>query len=189
MPFSRSLAQTTANSILTMTSGNIDLGTSGSTLTLGASAAFPGTLTWTNGAFTAGSTFNRWWPTTASTGAIITASSTTANAGSAGFYPFTTGTQVRSLFLRQNTVATTGGSVAVKFNNAAGTSVVSYLDSVYAIERESNASWDVTASGITGTSDYTMAISAQGIYLAANGNGCWCSWFTPSWFRLHQCAT
>ncbi len=170
MPFSRSLAQTTANSILTMTSGNIDLGTSGSTLTLGASAAFPGTLTWTNGAFTAGSTFNRWWPTTLATGAIITASSTTANAGSAGFYPFTTGTQVRSLFLRQNTASTTGGSIAVKFNNAAGTSVVSYLDSVYAIERESNASWDVTASGITGTSDYTMAISAQGIYLAANGN-------------------
>ena len=170
MPFSRSLAQTTANSILTMTSGNIDLGTSGSTLTLGASATWPGTLTWTAGAFTPGSTFNRWWPITAATGATITAATLTANGSSAGFYPFTTGTQVRSLFLRQNTASTTGGSVAVKFNNAAGTSVVSYLDSVYAIERESNASWDVTASGITGTSDYTMAISAQGLYLAANGN-------------------
>jgi len=170
IPFSRSLAQTTANSILTMTSGDIDLGTTSSTLTLGASATWPGTLTWTAGGFRPGSTFNRWWPTTAATGATITAATTTANASSAGMYPFTTGTQVRSLFLRQNTVAATGGSVAVKFNNATGTSVVSYLDSVYTIDRESNASWDVTASGITGTSDYTMAISAQGLYLAANGN-------------------
>jgi hypothetical protein len=170
MPFSRSLAQTTANSILTMTSGNIDLGTTSSTLTLGASAAWPGTLTWTNGGFTAGSTFNRWWPTTALAGATITASTTTANASSAGMYPFTTGTQVRSLFLNQNTASTTGGSIAVKFNNATGVSAVSYVDGAYTIDKESNASWDVTASGITGTSDYKMAISAQGLYLVANGN-------------------
>ena len=71
-------------------------------------------------------------------------------------YPFTTGTQVRSLFLRQNTVATTGGSIAVKFNNATGVSAVSYVDSVYSIDKESNASWDVTASGITGTSCSTQ---------------------------------
>lgn len=161
----------TVSGTLTLTTGFVNTGAN--TFILGTSATSNGTLSYAAGGFSTGSTFARWWPTTTAAGASITASSTTSATGS-GVYPFATGTSsaflARNMYLYQSAAATTGGKIAVKYNDVAGTNAVSIVDGAYTVDTQTKSNWIVSQSGITGTPTYSMAINGQSIYGAANGN-------------------
>ncbi len=86
---------------LAMMQGNIALG--GNTLTLGASIAAPGTLTYTAGYITGTGTFTRWF-------------ATAAISGNAGLFPMGVGSNNRSLVIGGS--PSTGGPIAVSYNDA-----------------------------------------------------------------------
>ncbi len=160
----------TVSGTLTLTTGFVNTGVN--TLILGTSATSNGTLSYAAGGFSTGSTFARWWPTTTG-GATITASSTPSGTGT-GVYPFTAGTSsafvARNLYLNQTAAATTGGKIAVKYNDMAGTNTVNIVDGTYTVDTQAKSNWVVSQSGITGTPTYSMAINGQDIYAAATGN-------------------
>lgn len=160
----------TVSGTLTMTTGFINTGVN--SFILGVSATSNGTLSYTAGGFSTGSTFARWWPTTTG-GASITAS-TTPSGTATGVYPFAAGTSsafvARNLYLNQTAAATTGGKIAVLYNDVAGTNTVSIVDGAYTVDTQAKSNWVVSQSGITGTPAYSMAINGQSIYPAGNGN-------------------
>ncbi|MGG5210327.1 T9SS type A sorting domain-containing protein [Chryseobacterium sp. MIQD13] len=161
----------TVSGTLTMTTGFVNTGAN--TFILGVSATSNGTLSYTAGGFSTGSTFARWWPTTTATGATITAS-TTPSGTSTGVYPFAIGTSTafvaRNMYLYQSAAAATGGKIAVQYNDVAGTNAVSIVDGAYTVDTQAKSNWVLSQSGITGTPTYSMAINGQNIYSAANGN-------------------
>ncbi|GAA4162715.1 hypothetical protein GCM10022217_30640 [Chryseobacterium ginsenosidimutans] len=179
----------TVSGTLTMTTGFVNTGAN--TFILGTSATSNGTLSYTAGGFSTGSTFARWWPTTTATGASIAASTTTAATG-AGVYPFATGTSTafaaRNMYLYQSAAATTGGKIAVQYNDVAGTNAVSIVDGAYTVDTQAKSNWIVSQSGITGTPTYSMAINGQNIYGAANGNSRITLAAAPA-FGTHQTGT
>jgi len=160
----------TASGTLTLTTGFVNTGSN--TFILGTSATSTGTLSYAAGGFSTGSTFARWWPTTTG-GASITASTTSSGTGT-GVYPFATGTSsafaARNLYLNQTTAATTGGKIAVQYNDVAGTNTVSIVDGTYTVDTQAKSNWVISQSGITGTPAYSMAINGQNIYGATSGN-------------------
>lgn len=160
----------TVSGTLTMTTGFVNTGVN--TFILGISPTSTGTLSYAAGGFSSGSTLARWWPTTTG-GATITASTTPSGTG-VGVYPFAAGTSTafvaRNLYLNQTTAATTGGRIAVQYNDVAGTNNVSIVDGAYTVDTQPKSNWVISQSGITGSSAYSMAINGQNIYGAANGN-------------------
>ncbi|BEV06534.1 T9SS type A sorting domain-containing protein [Chryseobacterium gambrini] len=178
----------TVSSTLTLTTGFVNTGAN--TLVLGTSATSNGTLSYSAGGFSTGSTFARWWPTTTG-GATITAS-TTSSATGTGVYPFVTGTSTaflaRNLYLNQTAAATTGGKIAVQYNDVAGANAVSIVDGAYTVDTQAKSNWVVSQSGITGTPTYSMAINGQTIYGATNGNSRITLASAPA-FGTHQTGT
>lgn len=160
----------TVSGTLTLTTGFVNTGAN--TFILGTSAASNGTLSYSAGGFATGSTFARWWPTT--TGGASIVSGTTPSGTSAGVYPFAAGTSTalvaRNLYLNQTAAATTGGRIAVQYNDVAGTNAVNIVDGAYTIDTQARSNWVISQSGITGTPTYNMAINGQNIYQSANGN-------------------
>ncbi|WP_143883390.1 T9SS type A sorting domain-containing protein [Chryseobacterium binzhouense] len=160
----------TLSGTLTLTTGFVNTGAN--TFVLGTSTSSNGTLSYTAGGFSTGSTFARWWPTTTG-GATITANTTPSGTGT-GVYPFAAGTSTalvaRNLYLNQTAAATTGGRIAVKYNDVAGTNAVNIVDGAYTVDTQARSNWVVSQSGITGTPTYSMAINGQNIYQSANGN-------------------
>jgi len=161
----------TVSGTLTMTTGFVNTGAN--TFVLGTSATSNGTLSYTAGGFSAGSTFARWWPTTTG-GAAITQGATSTTTTTTGVYPFAVGTSAafvaRNLFLNQTTASATGGRIAVQYNDVAGTNTVSIVDGAYTVDTQAKSNWVVSQTGITGTPAYSMAINGQNIYTAGNGN-------------------
>lgn len=162
----------TASGTLNLTAGFVNTGVN--TFILGVSTTSNGTLSYTvaGGGFSTGSTFARWWPTTTG-GATITPSSTPSGT-TTGVYPFAAGTSsafvARNLYLNQATAATTGGKIAVKYNDVAGTNAVSIVDGTYTVDTQPKSNWTVSQTGITGTPTYNMAINGQNIYTTVGGN-------------------
>lgn len=160
----------TVSGTLTMTTGFVNTGAN--TFVLGTSPASVGTLSYAAGGFTSGSTFSRWWGTTTGGASIISATTPTATA--AGVYPFATGTSTafvaRNLYLNQTTASTTGGRIAVQYNDVAGTNAVSIVDGAYTVDTQPKSNWVVYQLGIAGTPVYNLAINGQNIYGAVNGN-------------------
>lgn len=160
----------TVSGTLTMTTGFVNTGVN--TFILGTSPSSTGTLSYTAGGFSSGSTFARWWPTTTG-GATITPSATPAGT-TIGVYPFAAGTSTafiaRNLYINQTIAATTGGRIAVQYNDVTGTNAVSIADGAYTVDTQAKSNWVVSQTGITGTPAYSMAINGQNIYSAANGN-------------------
>ena len=160
----------TVSGILFMTTGFVNTGINA--LVLGVSNALVGTLSYSAGGFASGSTFSRWW--TASTGGATIAASMTPAGTATGVYPFAIGTTslfaARSLYLNQTTAATTGGIISVKYTDGAGTTTVSIADGAYTVDTRSVGNWAVSQSSVTGTPAYTMALNAQSLYVATNGN-------------------
>ena len=165
----------TVSGTVTLTNGIVYTGTGTRTFVLGTSTASNGTLSYAAGGFGSGSIFSRWWPTTGNTGQTI-AASTIPTAG-VGTYPFVNLAVAspfmlnsRIAYVRQLTASTTGGRINIKYNDLAGLSTVSITDGSYTVNNISNANWQVSTSGITGTPTYTVALSGAGIYPGANSN-------------------
>lgn len=178
----------TVSGTLTLTTGFVNTGAN--TLILGTSATSNGTLSYSAGGFSTGSTFARWWPTT--TGGASIASSSTTSTTTTGVYPFAAGTSTafvaRNLYLNQTAAAATGGKIAVQYNDVAGTNAVSIVDGAYTVDTQAKSNWIVSQTGITGTPTYSMAINGQNIYTAANGNSRITLASAPA-FGTHQTGT
>ncbi len=158
----------TVSGTLTITAGNISTGANA--FVLGTAVGTVGALSHTAGGFTSGSTFTKWFPTAAG-GTTITAAAV-PSVSTTGAFQFVTTTGVnRTLFLQQTAAATLGGKISVVYNaNGGGTSVSTIADLAYNVETLSNESWTVSTTGITGTPTYTLALSANSLYGAVNGN-------------------
>ncbi len=123
------------NTLEMVTSTLTDL--AGYTLTLGTSAASPGTLSRTNG-WMYGGTFKRWLGTTA---IAVTSSAALFPVGSSSDYcPFRLGYAAN---------LTTGGTVSVNFTYVPGTSPAGWIDfswSSNTVSYVTNSTWNVTQS-------------------------------------------
>ncbi len=123
----------TVKGTLSMTGGNINLGSNN--LTLGSSTAAPGTLTYASGFINTTGTVTRWFGTTA----IASLGLTT------GLFPIGIETANRGFWIAGT--PTTGGTVAVKYSAANGTSALtSYVENGVTYNRRTNSFWQVAAA-------------------------------------------
>jgi hypothetical protein len=147
----------TTTGTLNMTQGNIDLN-GGNTLTLGTSVASNGTLAYTAGAIINTGSFTRWLK-----------AATIANGSAGGLFPMGTATTSKLFYLSAPTVPpTTGGTATVAYNNAAGTTLVSFADGASTVAVIDNLNWAVsTANGLAGG---TYNLEVQGTGFGSIGN-------------------
>ena len=128
---------------LAMTAGNVAL--NGNTLTLGTTIALPGSLTYTAGYLTGTGTFTRWF-------------ATAAISGNAGLFPMGVGANNRSLAIGGS--PSTGGPIAVSYNNATTVSSITFTENVQNFVNRYDANWVVTPSG--GYTDPAMTLTIHG---------------------------
>jgi hypothetical protein len=136
------------SSNLTMTSGRVNLG--GATLTLGSSAASPGTLAYTTGSWFYGGNIVRWLP-----------ASTALGLGSnAGLFPIGgDASNYRPMYFGSSGL-TTGGTIRVSHTALNGATPVSFADGGSAVLVRSNSYWTVaTGNGIAGAG---ISVRAEG---------------------------
>ncbi|MBS1662799.1 MAG: T9SS type A sorting domain-containing protein [Bacteroidetes bacterium] len=132
---------------LTMTQGNIDLNTN--TLTIGTSAASPGSLNYTTGTIFNTGSITRWFRT----GTIATGSS-------AGLFPTGTATDYRPFNVSApSSGVTSGGTVTVSYSDAVTTTSVNFADGAATVLVRKNLNWAVsTGNGLAGGS-YNLSVS------------------------------
>jgi hypothetical protein len=147
----------TVTGTLTMSQGNIDLN-GGNTLTLGTAVATNGTLAYTAGAMINAGTFTRWLK-----------AATIANGSTGGLFPMGTAATSKLLYVSAPTTApTTGGTIAVAYNDAAGSTAVSFADGASTVAVIDNLNWAVsTGNGLAGG---TYNLEVQGTGFGAIGN-------------------
>jgi Secretion system C-terminal sorting domain len=137
----------TVSNTLTMTQGNIDL--NGNTLTLGLSAAIPGSLNYSNGTLINTGFITRWY----SASAII---------GNIGLFPTGTASNYRPLTVTSSSNPTTGGTITVSYNDASTNSAVSFADGASTVQVRKDLNWAVSsASGFAG-GVYNLAVAGSG---------------------------
>lgn len=163
----------TVSGTLTLVAGNVSTGSG--TFILGVTGT-TGSLSYTAGGFTGGSTFARQYAAT-TTGTTITAAGVPSSTAT-GSYPFISGTNSRFFYIeRPVTTGATNGAIAVKFTGGTGfTGISPIVDGAYTVDQRSNASWEVTTpaiNGVTfgaGSGTFEYAINASNYYAAANVN-------------------
>lgn len=136
---------------LTMTNGLIDL--NGYNLTIGSSAAAPGSISYSAGRFYGGN-LTRWYSTSAK-----------AIGSSSGFFPIGTSTDYRPLWVG-NAALTTGGTIRVSHTGITGSVNVSFTDGI-AVQKRSNSFWSIaTASGLAGGGNpFSLRVEGTGFGL------------------------
>jgi len=140
---------------LTMTVGNIDL--NGNNLTLGTSAANPGTLAYTSGTMINTGSFTRWVGTAA-----------IASGSVAGLFPTGTVTDYRPFYVSETIAPTAGGTITVAYTDATTNSTVSISDPPATIVVRKDLYWTVsTAAGLSGG---TYSLDIQGTGYGAIGS-------------------
>ncbi len=142
------LNNVTVAGTLTMSQGNIDLNTN--TLTLGSSTANSGTLSRTAGTIINTGSIVRWFK-----------SATVGSGSVSGLFPVGTATDYRPFYVSAPvTGPTTGGTVALSYNDASTNSVVSIPDGVFTIVVRKDLNWNlITGGGLAGG---TFEVQAQG---------------------------
>jgi hypothetical protein len=160
----------TVSSTLTLTAGTIHTGSN--SFVLGISTSSRGTLVTGKGGFGDGSSFSRWFASI-TTGTTITAGELPST--TAGTYPFMLGSSERHLYIQRTGSFTgaVGGTITVKHTDASGLNVIaSVVDNGYTINRQSAASWQVSAgAGFNGGSGaFTLAITGEGVLPAFTTN-------------------
>lgn len=142
----------TVSGALNWTAGRVTI-PAASTFTLGTGTLATGTLTYTAGGFTAG-TFQRWYAS-----GIITLGV------NATLFPFVSAAgDVRNASFGSS-VAATGGTVLIRYNDGVGTnSVTGFNDASAIISRVSNANWVVSTAN-------SFAIGTAGGQLRFRGDG------------------
>ncbi|MBS1665926.1 MAG: T9SS type A sorting domain-containing protein [Bacteroidetes bacterium] len=140
------------NNNLTLSAGMINL--SGYSITLGTSAANPGKLIFTSGAWFYGGNIQRWFPTTS-----ITLGS------AASLFPIGTATDYRPIYFGSTGGLTSGGTVKASHTGITGTSTVSFSDAGTPLQVRSNSYWNVTtANGLSGSgSPFTIRTEGTGL--------------------------
>jgi Secretion system C-terminal sorting domain len=139
---------------LNMTQGNIDL--NGKSITLGTTAALPGTLTYTSGTLINTGTFTRWFAT-----------STIAAGNVAGLFPVGTATDYRPFNVSIPTAPTTGGTISVTYTDATTTTTTSFADGASTVIARRDLNWGVTTSTLAGGT-FNLEISGTGYGIIAN---------------------
>jgi Secretion system C-terminal sorting domain len=139
---------------LNMTQGNIDL--NGKSVTLGTTAALPGTLTYTSGTLINTGTFTRWFAT-----------STIAAGAVAGLFPVGTATDYRPFNVSIPTAPTTGGTISVTYTDATTTTTTSFADGANTVIARRDLNWGVTTSTLAGGT-YNLGISGTGYGIITN---------------------
>ena len=134
---------TGVNNTLTMTAGNIALGSFNLTLGNGSTAGTKGTLSYTTGYITGTGTLTRWFD-----------ASTIAGGDVAGRFPLGTALKDASFFVSGD--VTTGGTVSVGFNSASGATQFTipdvFTDGGILLSHRHNMNWAVsTANSFAGT--------------------------------------
>jgi hypothetical protein len=150
----------TIKSGLTLNVGNLIMGNKN--LTLGTSAAIPGTLGYNSGFVNTTGTITRWFGTTAIT-----------LGASAGQFPFGEGDENRSYWI--GGTPSVGGTMTVAHVTTAGNNAISpsFAENAITYDNRSNMNWVVsTASGLTGTglSARAQANGLQGVTNVAQLN-------------------
>ncbi len=147
----------TVTGTLTLTQGNIDLN-GGNILTLGTSSALNGTLAYTAGAIINTGSFTRWLK-----------AATIANGSAGGLFPMGTAATSKLLYVSAPTTApTTGGTVTVGYNDAAGHSLVSFADGASTVAVIDNLNWAVsTGNGLAGGT-YNLEVQGTGFGVIGN---------------------
>jgi hypothetical protein len=145
---------------LTFTAGK--LSSTGSSIVLGISSGTPsvGTLSYTAGGLTSGTTFGRSW-TAAATGSSITAGADPTTSTSR--FPFITAAGAARSAWIQRVGPTAAGVTFVQYNESAGISAVSIADGAYTVNTRSNDNW-VTSRLNADAASYVLAIVAPGVY-------------------------
>ena len=139
----------TVKNTLTLSAGEINL--AGYTITLGTSAAIPGSLNYTSG-WMYGGTFMRWFST-----------SVIANGASAGLFPIGSSADYRPFFVSAPTTSpTTGGTISVSHTNIANTTAASFTDINVIIDRIYNSYWDVSKGNGLAGGTYNMRTDGTG---------------------------
>ena len=139
----------TVKNILAFTAGELNL--SGYTLTLGMSAANPGSLNYSSG-WMYGGTLKRWF-----------SSSVIPDGASAGLFPIGSSSDYRPLSVSAPTSSpSTGGTISVSHTSIANTTAASFTDINVIIDRIFNSYWDITTgNGLTGGS-YNLRAEGTG---------------------------
>jgi Secretion system C-terminal sorting domain len=147
----------TVTTTLTMTQGNIDLN-GGNALTLGSSVAINGTLAYTAGVIINTGSFTRWLK-----------AATIPNGSVNGLFPMGTAATAKLFYVTAPATApTTGGTVTVAYNNAAGNTLVSFADGASTVVVIDNLNWAVsTGNGLAGG---TYNLEVQGTGFGTIGN-------------------
>lgn len=139
---------------LTLTSGNIDMGTY--TLTLGISSASKGNLSRTSGTLYNG-TFKRWF--------IVMA---IADGNANGLFPVGTSANYRPVYVAPTVAPTTAGTISVAYTDASTTSDVSFADGASTVAKRHDAYWSMSTAG--GLAGGTYDLRAEGTGFGTIGN-------------------
>ncbi|POS02445.1 putative secreted protein (Por secretion system target) [Flavobacterium croceum DSM 17960] len=162
------IASQPANSVsvsgtLTFTSGRIS--TSGSAkFILGVSTPSAGTLSYTSGGFTSGTTFGRWFTATG-TGSSFTAGADVTSATSR--YPFVdANNQLRSAWIERVSPTAAAGILGVTYSNISGTTTGTYTDGATILDTKANDTWAVSVIQGTPTAatSFKIQMQAPGIF-------------------------
>lgn len=132
----------TAVTTLTMSDGNINL--NGNTVTIGASAGSPGTLSH------AGASTNGWMYGGNLIRYMATAATTIGGGDqNEGFFPLGSAADFRPFYIGKSNTANSGGAITVSHTNSTSTSDVSIADTnpVATITRRHDSFWTVSISG------------------------------------------
>jgi hypothetical protein len=136
---------------LTMTQGNMDLN-GGNALTLGSSVASNGTLAYTAGAIINTGTFTRWLK-----------AATIASGSVNGLFPMGTAVTSKLFYLSAPATApTTGGTVTVAYNDAAGSTLVTFSDGASTVAVIDNLNWAVTTGNGLAGGTYNPEVQGTG---------------------------
>jgi len=141
----------TVTGTLTMTQGNIDLN-GGNALTLGSSVAIDGTLAYTTGAIINTGTFTRWLKAATIAGGSVN-----------GLFPMGTAATSQLLYVSAPATApTTGGTLTVAYNDAAGSTLVTFADGASTVAVIDNLNWAAsTGNGLAGGT-YNLEVQGTG---------------------------
>ncbi|MBS1949368.1 MAG: hypothetical protein JST37_00035, partial [Bacteroidetes bacterium] len=146
---------------LTMTKGNINL--NGNTLTIGTTAAAPGTLSHagasTNG-WAYGGTFTRYFNT-----------GTIANGSVIGFFPMGTSADFRPFYVSNPaTGISTGGRISLTHTGLSTTSNSNITDGASTISLRSDSYWTCSTSGIVSGGNFNLNAGGTGFGTVGNVN-------------------
>lgn len=157
----------TVSGTLTFTNGVINTGAN--PFILGISTATVGTLSWTAGGFTSGSSFRRWLTTT-----TLTTSTTPTNAtASHRAFPFNVGGANRMVLMTKSAAWTAGGWIQATHTNASGLTASVFADGAYNVDQVSNSTWSFTSGGgiNLGATTLGLGLGGDGVVVTAAAPG------------------